>query len=183
MAKNKKAEEKVEIAALSVEDNPTANSPDNTVVSITATPAIAESGAYTDHDSGLPLPEGVEAPRENSAESALTAEDVPVDVPIMGVSDDDPVEQEPDAATVPEVHDEEEPDPAVVSEATKAVRVRGMRDLEFPPVVGSFDFHGTVGKEPRTNKLIRGKFKNGYVYVVPSYVASVLVEKRWALRI
>lgn len=129
-----------------------------------------DSGVDLSQENGLPLPEG-EEPVTQSNEATIHASEEASLTGVVGVSDAEP-EIASEAADVPNN-----------SEATASVFVRAMCDLVAPPNFGPCNFAEMTGKEQRTGKLIRGVFKNGYVYKVPSFVASALVERNWAMRI
>ena len=63
------------------------------------------------------------------------------------------------------------------------VNIRALCDSGTPPRVGTYDFEGSVGKDARTGKPVQGKYLNGYIYRVPAFVADMLVERNWALRV
>lgn len=126
----------------------------------------ASLGEDLNQEGGLPLPEGEQPVKQ--AVSPLKVEEKPTIPNVVGVSDAPPtVAEKPKSKSAP----------------SELVKVRGLRDLDSAPSVGNFNFAEAVGKEIRTGQIVRGKIKNGYVYLVPPYVADVMVEHDWGMRI
>jgi len=144
---------------------------DKLEVKDTAPVETATLGEDTSNEGGLPLPESAQ-PVQAAPASALTVKEITVAPQVVGVSDSSPEIQ----AALPQRV-------AAVVDPLALVKIRGMRDMESAPSIGKFDFADSIGKESRTGQIVRGKFKNGYIYVVPSYVADAVVEKDWGMRI
>lgn len=117
-------------------------------------------------EEGLPLPEG-----EAASVSVATGSHVVVT----------PVESPPPPVAVVEA------EPVMAPPAPRAplgeafVQLRAVKTLDTPPVIGRFDFHEAVGRDPRTGQTLRGQFRDGFHYRVPGYVASACIERNWGI--
>jgi len=65
--------------------------------------------------------------------------------------------------------------------STDKVNIRILRQISTPPVIGSFDFTSSVGKDTQTGRTVRGLFQPNTVYRVPRYVADFVCERNWAM--